>query len=76
MNDKEGYEEDALNVFGINKKLGDGSGFVIKDDGALVIIKDPTFPTGIPDSGGNRNDLCTCNCKAGNDGIGCVGWGA
>ncbi|KAL7525288.1 hypothetical protein ACHAXR_000936, partial [Thalassiosira sp. AJA248-18] len=45
------------------------SGFIVGDIAADV------FPLNNPGSGGPRVDLCTCDCVAGDDGVGCVGWG-
>lgn len=39
-------------------------------------IKGNTFPSAdFLKTNTGRNDLCTCDCVAGPDGIGCVGWG-
>lgn len=72
IDDFEGYNEVANAFVGLNPKLGSGSGFII--GGANHITSD-TFPVEIPSSGGSRVNLCTCDCEASDDGVGCVGWG-
>lgn len=69
INDKDRYEKAAKKFVGLNPKLGTGSGFVIGD------VTNDKWPTENPDSGGPRVNLCTCDCVAGDDGVGCVGWG-
>lgn len=69
INDLAGYEEVTRKFVGLNPKLGAGSGFIVGDITAAV------FPVANPASGGPRVDLCTCDCVAGDDGVGCVGWG-
>eukprot|EP00560_Eucampia_antarctica_P007998 CAMPEP_0197831744 /NCGR_PEP_ID=MMETSP1437-20131217/11878_1 /TAXON_ID=49252 ORGANISM="Eucampia antarctica, Strain CCMP1452" /NCGR_SAMPLE_ID=MMETSP1437 /ASSEMBLY_ACC=CAM_ASM_001096 /LENGTH=201 /DNA_ID=CAMNT_0043434793 /DNA_START=208 /DNA_END=813 /DNA_ORIENTATION=+ len=71
INDLAGYNKVANAFVGLNPKVGSGSGFVMKGDND---IKGNTFGN-MPESGGPRVDLCTCNCKAGDDGVGCAGWG-
>jgi hypothetical protein len=48
--------------------MGVGSGFFIED-----ITDGDSFGT-IPASGGARVDMCTCDCKAGADGVACTGY--
>mmetsp|Transcript_125 Transcript_125/g.226 ORF Transcript_125/g.226 Transcript_125/m.226 type:complete len:248 (-) Transcript_125:254-997(-) len=63
------YEAVANAFVGINPINGVGSGFVVRD-----ITTEGTFGTN-PASNTGRNDMCTCDCEPGNDGVGCVGWG-
>lgn len=65
------YEAHTNAFVGLNPKLGGGSGFVIKSPNA---INENEFGIN-PASGGPRVNLCTCDCTAGDDGVGCVGWG-
>ena len=71
VDDLAGYEADASAFIGLNPKLGNGSGFLLKDNNDITGEKFGNAP----ESGGPRVDLCTCDCKAGPDGVGCVGWG-
>lgn len=75
IDDLAGYQMVAKAFVGLNPVNGDGSGFVIKTGNPGGNITSPDWPTGIPDSKTGRNNLCTCDCKAGPDGVGCVGWG-
>lgn len=65
--DLKGYQKLAKAFIGLNPKTGDGSGFIVND------IKSNTFGIA-PESNTGRNNLCTCDCKAGADGIGCNGY--
>lgn len=69
ISDKDGYKKVAKKFVGLNPKLGNGSGFIIGD------LTSDNYPTENPASGGSRVNLCTCDCVAGDDGVGCVGWG-
>jgi hypothetical protein len=69
INQMELYNRVSKAFVGLSPKLGDGSGFIIRD------IKNVTSFGNAPDSGGPRVDLCTCNCKAGDNRVGCTGTG-
>jgi hypothetical protein len=69
VDDLEGYKKVEKAFVGVNPIMGAGSGFITTD-----IEVPATFGT-IPESGGARVDLCTCDCKAGSDGVGCTGYG-
>jgi hypothetical protein len=68
VNDLLFYQTVAPAFVGLNPVSGNGSGFLIRD------LKNSTFGTA-PSSNTGRNHLCTCDCKPGADGVGCVGWG-
>lgn len=72
IDDLSGYEEVAKAFVGLNPIIGVGSGFIIAGDND---IKSEGYPIEAPDSDGVRRNLCTCDCAAGSDGVGCVGWG-
>ena len=72
VNDIDGYEKVALKFVGLNPKVGDGSGFILRNENDIT---SDAFPASNPSSGGPRVNLCTCDCTAGDDGVGCVGWG-
>lgn len=71
VDDQQGYARVAKMYVGINPKLGEGSGFVIRN----ITSTDYPGNVGSLSSNKGRNNLCTCDCEAGPDGIGCVGWG-
>mmetsp|Transcript_13708 Transcript_13708/g.29780 ORF Transcript_13708/g.29780 Transcript_13708/m.29780 type:complete len:222 (+) Transcript_13708:185-850(+) len=72
VNNIVGYAEVARKFVGLNPKNGDGSGFILRGENAITNTHFPLFN---PETGGPRVDLCTCDCVAGHDGVGCVGWG-
>jgi len=65
--DPEGYQKHVKAFIGLNPKLGAGSGFVVRD------MKENSHGI-VPASDGDPQDLCTCDCKAADDGIGCSGY--
>jgi len=71
---KDYYTPKAPAFIGLNPRKGYGSGFFFKKDKFL----NETYGTA-PETNGNppktRTDLCTCDCKASDDGVGCVGFG-
>jgi len=67
-NNLPGYELDHKKFIGVNPKDGEGSGFIVPN------IKDNDFGS-ISESNTGRNNMCTCDCKPGPDGIGCNGYG-
>jgi len=71
VNDQARYAKVAKRFVGINPKIGEGSGFIMSN------ITSINFPgeVGNLTSNTGRNNLCTCDCEAGPDGVGCVGWG-
>jgi len=73
VNDEPFYEQHANSFIGLNPRRGTGSGFFHRE----ATWKDTTFGTA-PETNGKtrtRTDLCTCDCKASPDGVGCVGYG-
>jgi len=70
-NDLAGYQKVMKAFVGINAKTSEGSGFVM---GGANALNHNDFGK-MPDSNTGRNNLCTCDCVAGHDGIGCSGWG-
>jgi len=68
------YDSKAKAFVGLNPRDGLGSGHALKRD-ALVA---ETYGTA-PDTNGRepktRTDMCTCDCKGSDDGVGCVGFG-
>eukprot|EP00956_Cyclotella_meneghiniana_P030774 scaffold78525_cov62-Cyclotella_meneghiniana.AAC.1 len=71
VDDLEGYAMVAKKFIGVNPKNGDGSGFILRADND---IKGDVFPDATIVSNTGRNNMCTCDCVPGPDGIGCVGW--
>jgi len=65
------YSEHANAFVGLNPVSGDGSGFIFRDS-SLSSMRGETFGNA-PDSGGGRNNLCTCECKPSDSGVGCAG---
>jgi hypothetical protein len=68
VDDLEGYTAVEKAFVGLSPIMGVGSGFVITD-----IRDEETFGPN-PDPNDGRVDMCTCDCKAGADGVGCTGW--
>jgi len=69
VNDQAGYAAVAKKFVGVNPKQGEGSGFVIRG------ITTDDFPGSIDlVTNTGRNNMCTCDCAAGPDGVGCIGW--
>lgn len=75
IDDVTGYAAVAKKFVGLNEKFGEGSGFVINAGNTGDIKSDPFPSVDMLNSNTGRNNLCTCDCVAGPDGIGCVGWG-
>ena len=65
------YNSVAKAFVGLNPVAGDGSCFIY---GGETSMTGETFGN-VPDSGGGRNNLCTCDCKPSDSGVGCAGHG-
>jgi len=65
------YKRRANRFVGLNPVSGNGSGFISRESSGTS-MKGPTFGD-VPESGGGRNNLCTCECKPSDSGIGCAG---
>jgi len=65
------YTKHANAFVGLNPVSGNGSGFIYRES-SLSSMKGETFGNA-PDSGGGRNNLCTCECKPSDSGVGCAG---
>lgn len=70
MNHQSRYDYVARRFVGLNPKDGEGSGFLGND-----VTATPFPQAGKLTSNTGRNDLCTCDCTASPDGVGCAGWG-
>lgn len=70
MNHLSRYDYVATRFVGLNPKDGEGSGFLGNDITATPFPQDGKLT-----SNTGRNDLCTCDCTASPDGVGCAGWG-
>lgn len=69
--DQTWYEKVANSFIGLNLRHGKGSGFILEQQNDITGDGFGTIPKSVEPDG----DLCTCDCKAGDGGIGCVGWG-
>lgn len=68
---KSEYAKVAKKFVGINPINGLGSGFALKDKDGYG-VRSAEFGN-MKESGGPRVNMCTCDCVAGDDGVGCVG---
>ena len=70
MNDLKGYEKVAKMFVELDHKGGESSGFIPSN------FTDTPFPLDEKlASNTGRNNVCTCDCTASPDSVGCVGWG-
>jgi len=71
VDDLEFYQKYANSFVGLNPVSGSGSGFIFRES-SNSSMTGATFGN-IDNSGGARNNLCTCECKPSASGIGCAG---
>lgn len=71
VDDLEFYAKYANAFVGLNPVSGSGSGFIFRESSSSSMTGE-TFGN-IDDSGSGRNNLCTCECKPSDSGIGCAG---
>jgi len=65
------YTKHANAFVGLNPLSGDGSVFIFQASSSSSMTGE-TFGN-VPDSGGGQNNICTCECKPSDSGIGCAG---
>jgi len=70
--DLDRYSDVANKFVGLNPVSGEGSGFIFSESSGTSMKGEEGFGD-VPESGGGRNNLCTCQCKPSDAGIGCAG---